>query len=100
MVADRREKFVQQITVSCVDLKDFEPCFKSAPGSGLERVDDGTNPRLIQGDRRRMSFVERNRTRTDYWPAVLLGRKPCPSFPSRVAALRPAWANWIPATAP
>jgi hypothetical protein len=90
VVADRREKFVQQVTVSCMELKDFEPCFKSAPGTGLERIDDAINASLIQGDGHRMSFVKWDRTRADYWPAALLGRLEArPPFPRLVATPLP-----------
>src|SRR5580692_4300710 len=86
MIADGREKLVQQITMRRMEFDDFEPGRQRAPGSGLERRDYSIDFRLVQGLGHRRGFGEWDSTWADDRPAALLGRqKALPSFPRQLA---------------
>src|SRR5260370_6439243 len=73
---------MQQVTVSRVDLDDAEPCRQRPVDGGLEGVDDPFDASLLEGNRRRVPFVERNRAGAYDGPAPRLGRfKPGPALP-------------------
>jgi hypothetical protein len=70
MVAQRRKELVQQIAVRGVDLEEFESRRQGAARGSLESRDDGIDADLIERDRRRFAFIERNGTVLQLPPGV------------------------------
>ena len=71
-VAEGREEFVQQVTVGRVHLDELETGGQRPSDGLLERRHDVVQSRLVEGDRRRIPFAERNGTRPDDGPAPAL----------------------------
>ena len=96
----RGEELVEQIAVAsgsrgCGSQRSRSEC------RGLEGVNHGRDPRLVERGGRTVPLLERDRAGGDRRPAPLFERELPTPLPGDVAApLRPEWASWIPATAP
>ena len=102
LVAQRREELVQQVAVGGVDLDHPEAGVPGALGRVDEGVDDAVDARGVERLGHRIVVVEGDGAGRDRRPAA--GRLGAPGrAPAQgrsVLALRPAWASWMPATAP
>src|SRR5208283_735298 len=85
MIADRRKKFMQQVTVRGVNFDYPEPGSESAPCSGFEAIYDAVNAFLIQCNWQRITFIKTNRTRCYGKPSRLVRSQLRPAFPCAFA---------------
>ena len=79
LVGQGREKLMQQITVRAMELDRIEPEPGGSPCRLNERVTNGGEPVVIEGDRRILTFCEGDGRGRHCLPAAILARPDLPT---------------------